>query len=269
MLHQRPGVIVPSAARGIRRVRGGLRHHPWNLNRFTPAEGARRRGSRPARRLPADRSEPCPRPRSPRPFRPCPTPRPATTATPSRARPRSTSTAPTASACRCANRALGRRAAARRLRHERPAGRRRPRRAAGAAARVDPRPRGRRGRAAPPAGRRAADMREALQGAHAPGAARHRAGDAAALRAPGEITPEMEFIAMREGLAGRVRPRRGRARPRHHPGQHQPPRARADDHRPQLPGEDQRQHRQLRRVARRSRRRSRSCAGRRSGAPTR
>jgi phosphomethylpyrimidine synthase len=31
------------------------------------------------------------------------------------------------------------------------------------------------------------------------------------------------------------------------PRQHQPPRARADDHRPQLPGEDQRQHRQLRR----------------------
>ena len=85
----------------------------------------------------------------------------------------------------------------------------------------------------------------------------------------GEITPEMEFIAMREGLAGRVRPRRGRARPRHHPRQHQPPRARADDHRPQLPGEDQRQHRQLRRRARRSRRRSRSCAGRRCGAPTR
>ena len=42
-----------------------------------------------------------------------------------------------------------------------------------------------------------------------------------------------------------VRARRGRARPRHHPGQHQPPRTRADDHRPQLPGQDQRQHRQL------------------------
>ena len=62
---------------------------------------------------------------------------------------------------------------------------------------------------------------------------------------------------------------RGRARPRHHPRQHQPPRARADDHRPQLPGEDQRQHRQLRGRARRSRRRSRSCAGRPAGAPTR
>ena len=36
------------------------------------------------------------------------------------------------------------------------------------------------------------------------------------------------------------------ARPRDHPGQHQPPEAGADDHRPQLPGQDQRQHRQLR-----------------------
>ncbi len=44
----------------------------------------------------------------------------------------------------------------------------------------------------------------------------------------------------------RVRARRDRARPRHHPVQHQPRRARADDHRPQLPREDQRQHRQQR-----------------------
>ena len=44
----------------------------------------------------------------------------------------------------------------------------------------------------------------------------------------------------------RVRARRGGARPRDHPGQRQPPRARADGDRPQLPGEDQRQHRQLR-----------------------
>ena len=42
-----------------------------------------------------------------------------------------------------------------------------------------------------------------------------------------------------------VRARRSRPRPRDHPGQHQSPRDRADDHRPQLPGEDQRQHRQL------------------------
>ena len=55
----------------------------------------------------------------------------------------------------------------------------------------------------------------------------------------------------------RVRARRGRARPRDHPGQHQPPGERADDHRPQLPGEDQRQHRQLGGRPRRSRRRSR------------
>ena len=62
----------------------------------------------------------------------------------------------------------------------------------------------------------------------------------------GEITPEMEFIAMREGFEPEFVRSRGRARPRHHPGQHQPPRARADDHRPQFPGEDQREHRQLR-----------------------
>ena len=46
----------------------------------------------------------------------------------------------------------------------------------------------------------------------------------------------------------RVRARRSRARPRDHPEQHQPSRKRADDHRPQLPREDQRQHRQLGRV---------------------
>jgi phosphomethylpyrimidine synthase len=39
--------------------------------------------------------------------------------------------------------------------------------------------------------------------------------------------------------------RRGRRRTRHHSGQHPPPRAGADGHRLQLPGEDQRQHRQL------------------------
>ena len=50
----------------------------------------------------------------------------------------------------------------------------------------------------------------------------------------------------------RVRARRSRARPRDHPDQHQPPGNRADDHRPQLPGEDQRQHRQLRGDARAS-----------------
>ena len=88
----------------------------------------------------------------------------------------------------------------------------------------------------------------------------------------GIITPEMEFIAIREtqrrdGLPdlvtrqhpgesvrrrdpesdhARVRARRSGARPRDHPEQHQSPGNRADDHRPQLPGEDQREHRQLR-----------------------
>ena len=99
----------------------------------------------------------------------------------------------------------------------------------------------------------------------------------------GIVTPEMEFIALRENCrreelaqawaaAGgrdaaqrlarpasrasrsapgcrihhaRVRARRGRARARHHPRQHQPPGKRAHGHRPQLPGQDQRQHRQL------------------------
>ena len=53
------------------------------------------------------------------------------------------------------------------------------------------------------------------------------------------------------------------------PGQHQPPGNRADDHRPQLPGEDQRQHRQLGACPRRSTRKSRRWRGRSAGAPTR
>jgi hypothetical protein len=61
----------------------------------------------------------------------------------------------------------------------------------------------------------------------------------------GEITPEMEFIAVREGAACRFRPRGSGARTRDHSGQHPAPRAGADDHRAQFPGEDQRQHRQL------------------------
>ncbi len=52
---------------------------------------------------------------------------------------------------------------------------------------------------------------------------------------PDFITPE--FVRQEVAL-----------RPRHHPGQHQPHRTGADDHRPQLPGEDQRQHRQLGRL---------------------
>jgi phosphomethylpyrimidine synthase len=90
----------------------------------------------------------------------------------------------------------------------------------------------------------------------------------------GIITKEMIYVATRENL-GRAKAAEGAAeriaegesfgahipeyitpefvrdeiaaRPRHHPGQHQPPRARASDHRPQLPRQDQRQHRQLRR----------------------
>ena len=42
-----------------------------------------------------------------------------------------------------------------------------------------------------------------------------------------------------------IRARRDRRRSRHPAGQHSPPRARTDDHRSQLPGEDERQHRQL------------------------
>jgi phosphomethylpyrimidine synthase len=62
----------------------------------------------------------------------------------------------------------------------------------------------------------------------------------------GEITPEMEFVALREGMPERSCPERDRPGPRHPPGQHQPPGAGADDHRPRLQGEDQRQHGQLR-----------------------
>ena len=99
------------------------------------------------------------------------------------------------------------------------------------------------------------------------------AGHAARMGAQaGVITKEMIYVAERENLGRKkmleraqatladgesfgaalpavrhagIRARRSRARPRHHPVQHQPRRTRADDHRPQLPGEDQRQHRQL------------------------
>ena len=107
-----------------------------------------------------------------------------------------------------------------RVRHHRAAGRGRARRAAGAApaaAALD--------RAAPGA-RRPQLLADALR----PPGRDHR-GDA--LRGPA-----------RERRA-RVRARRGGPRPGHHPRQHPPPGAGADDHRPQLPGEDQRQHRQL------------------------
>ena len=76
----------------------------------------------------------------------------------------------------------------------------------------------------------------------------------AAATAPGH---ELRRESAQADHAG-VRARRSGPRPRDHPGQHQSPRDRADDHRPQFPGEDQRQHRQLggddRRSAKKSRR---------------
>ena len=120
------------------------------------------------------------------------------------------------------DRAVEGRAAAARLRHQRPAGSRRERRAAEAA--------------------RAVGAGASRRVQERPG------GDAAALRAQGRDHARDGVHRRPRRAAGRVRARRGRARPRHHPVQHQPPRARADDHRPELPGEDQRQHRQLGRV---------------------
>ena len=96
----------------------------------------------------------------------------------------------------------------------------------------------------------------------------------------GIVTEEMIYVAHRENLAreaavadaqGTARRRRklrrgdprirhagiralgSRARPRDHPRQHQPRRARADGDRPQLPGQGQRQHRQQRGELRRRR----------------
>ena len=113
----------------------------------------------------------------------------------------------------------------------------------------------------------------------------------------GMITPEMEYIAIRENLgreqvkerAQRI-PQAGRAivwreHPRihhagvcarrsgpgraHHSREHQSSRKRADDHRPELPGENQCEHRELGARARASRRKWRRCGGRPSGARTR
>ena len=61
----------------------------------------------------------------------------------------------------------------------------------------------------------------------------------------GEITPEMEFIAIREGVKPefvRDEVARGRAVI---PANVNHPESRAHDHRPKFPGQDQRQHRQL------------------------
>ena len=88
----------------------------------------------------------------------------------------------------------------------------------------------------------------------------------------GIVTKEMAYIAHRENIGrvraaeeaearladgdefrrgdsslrdARVRAQRSRARARHHPRQCQPPRIRADDHRAELPHQDQRQYRQF------------------------
>jgi phosphomethylpyrimidine synthase len=83
----------------------------------------------------------------------------------------------------------------------------------------------------------------------------------------GEITPEMEFVAIREGFEPEFVRREVARGSGDHPGQHQPPGARAHDHRAQLPvkinaniGNSA--------VRARSRTRSRSSAGPPSGVPT-
>ena len=58
-----------------------------------------------------------------------------------------------------------------------------------------------------------------------------RAGDPAALRPAGRDHPRDEFVALREGVDRRGRPRRGGRGPGDHPGQRQPSRVRADGHR--------------------------------------
>ncbi len=87
---------------------------------------------------------------------------------------------------------------------------------------------------------------------------RHHQGDDLR-RGARERRPQTEARPRRVGAAGRrelrrlgaavrhagIRAQRDRARPRHHPVEHQPRRTRADDHRPQLPHQDQRQYRQL------------------------
>ena len=87
--------------------------------------------------------------------------------------------------------------------------------------------------------------RRAAEDAVPRGAARQRQRHAAPLRAQGRHHAGDGVHRRARRVRRRVRALGSGARPRDHPGQHQSPRARADDHRPQLPGEDQRQHRQL------------------------
>ena len=78
----------------------------------------------------------------------------------------------------------------------------------------------------------------------APGGGRpHRHADA--LRPPRRDHAGDGVRRRPRGRRARARARRGRLGPGDHPGQRQPSRDRADGHRAQLPGEGQRQHRQL------------------------
>ena len=63
--------------------------------------------------------------------------------------------------------------------------------------------------------------------------------------AAGEVTAEMAFIAAREGVPAELVRDEVAARPGGDPGQPQPSRDRADDHRQGVRGEGQRQHRQF------------------------
>ena len=79
----------------------------------------------------------------------------------------------------------------------------------------------------------------------------HRENIGRAMRGRGGRSAARRRGELRRGAArlrhAGIRAQRGRARPRHHPGQYQSPGIRADDHRPELPHQDQRQYRQLRR----------------------
>ena len=155
-------------------------------------------------------------------------------------RPRSTSTGPAACACRCARSRSA--AASRRSGCMTPPGRR-----ATTCARVCRRCAARgssAGRSRPPAAAPAAIQRWCRRGSGA-------TCSGARARHPAPVRPARRdhrgdgVRGAARRAAGGAGPERGRARAGDHSGQHQSPRARADDHRPGLPREDQRQHRQL------------------------
>ena len=137
------------------------------------------------------------------------------------------------------DRAVRRRAAAARLRHQRAARRRRAQGPAAVAPRLDRRPRRRGGGGGGRAGRRRAG------GAAPAGAAGPRGGHADALCPARRGDGRNGVRRPARGVRPRVRALGGGPRPGDHPRQRQPPGAGADGDRPQLPGEDQRQHRQL------------------------